>query len=264
MIQVLGSNNIWALGDCSTNSTHQLRAVVGELFLQADKDGNELLSEEEFNSFMETVKEEYPQLEVLLQSTQNMFAYYDKNKDGSLSYDEFQFLLKEADKKLTSLPATAQVAAQQGKYLGMHFRSKELAYALDRELSQKNPEFREQVVKVVNEMHENPEGNAVVKVSDPALNKNEDQKIHLTREETDEERAGEGVGKKGFHVGKEQEDAETVATIRNKFPPFQYNHKGSLAYIGKEEAIADLPKVRGQYTTLNKPLEDQQYEMEII
>ena len=49
------------------------------------------------------------------------FAAADLDKDQSLSVEEFQHFLTLVDKELKSLPATAQVAAQQGKYLGKLF-----------------------------------------------------------------------------------------------------------------------------------------------
>lgn len=49
------------------------------------------------------------------------FHAADVDKDQSLSVEEFQSFLLLVDKALKSLPATAQVAAQQGKYLGKLF-----------------------------------------------------------------------------------------------------------------------------------------------
>ena len=45
------------------------------------------------------------------------FEKADKNKDERLSLEEFKDILAEVDSELKSLPATAQVATQQGKYL---------------------------------------------------------------------------------------------------------------------------------------------------
>lgn len=45
------------------------------------------------------------------------FKEADKNADGCLGIEEFEKLLKNVDNKLTSLPCTAQVASQKGKYL---------------------------------------------------------------------------------------------------------------------------------------------------
>lgn len=46
------------------------------------------------------------------------FDQMDTDGDESLSLEEFTMFLKDVDSKLKAYPATAQVAAQQGKYLG--------------------------------------------------------------------------------------------------------------------------------------------------
>ena len=47
-----------------------------------------------------------------------LFDLYDSDSDNSLSLNELAILLQEIGNKITALPATAQVASQQGKYLG--------------------------------------------------------------------------------------------------------------------------------------------------
>ena len=47
-----------------------------------------------------------------------VFLNSDYNKSGTLSFEELSEMLQSIDKKVTSLPATAQRAAQQGVYLG--------------------------------------------------------------------------------------------------------------------------------------------------
>jgi hypothetical protein len=55
-----------------------------------------------------------------LVQVKELFQLYDSDADNSLSLNELLKLLEEAGtrSRITSLPATAQVAAQQGKYLG--------------------------------------------------------------------------------------------------------------------------------------------------
>ena len=50
-----------------------------------------------------------------------LFEQYDKDKSGTLDFGELHELLVQIDNKLTSLPATAQRAHQQGQYLGKKF-----------------------------------------------------------------------------------------------------------------------------------------------
>lgn len=49
------------------------------------------------------------------------FKEADENADERLGIQEFEKLLKTIDNKLTSLPCTAQVASQKGRYLGELF-----------------------------------------------------------------------------------------------------------------------------------------------
>lgn len=53
-----------------------------------------------------------------LAKVKELFQLYDSDADNSLSMNELLNLLVEIGKRITSLPATAQVASQQGKYLG--------------------------------------------------------------------------------------------------------------------------------------------------
>jgi len=105
------------MGDCSTMEQRLLQQRLHELFKQADTDKTGLLSFAEFRTFMDAVISTYPQLEDYIRRLNKIFVQYDTNKDGHLSIDEFKNILLEADTNLKNLPATAQVASQQGIYL---------------------------------------------------------------------------------------------------------------------------------------------------
>lgn len=53
-----------------------------------------------------------------LSKVRELFDLYDSDLDSSLNLNELAVLLQEIGNKITALPATAQVASQQGKYLG--------------------------------------------------------------------------------------------------------------------------------------------------
>ena len=53
-----------------------------------------------------------------LDKVRELFDLYDSDADNSLNLNELAVLLQEIGNKITALPATAQVASQQGKYLG--------------------------------------------------------------------------------------------------------------------------------------------------
>src|SRR5882757_6531903 len=67
------------------------------------------------------IKQRIPMAEDHLAKVKELFHLYDSDADNSLSLNELLNLLIEIGKRITALPATAQVAAQQGKYLGKKF-----------------------------------------------------------------------------------------------------------------------------------------------
>ena len=67
---------------------------------------------------VEKIKERVPMAGDHLVQVKELFQLYDSDADNSLSLNELLRLLEEVGSRITSLPATAQVAAQQGKYLG--------------------------------------------------------------------------------------------------------------------------------------------------
>lgn len=68
------------------------------------------------------IKQRIPMAEDHLAKVKELFQLYDSDADNSLSLNELLNLLVEIGNRITSLPATAQVASQQGKYLGKKLR----------------------------------------------------------------------------------------------------------------------------------------------
>lgn len=64
------------------------------------------------------MKKRFPQASSHLRRVDRLFELYDIDHSGTLDYGELSELLHQIDTKLTSLPATAQRANQQGVYLG--------------------------------------------------------------------------------------------------------------------------------------------------
>lgn len=125
-LRVKGSNNIWAVGDCSTIEQELMLSKMEDIFNLADVNGDGLLDITEFHNMISTHSKKYAQLEVLGDKVTELFEKVDKDKKRALSKEEFHELLKIVDTKVTSLPPTAQVASQGGKYLGRLFNR--LAY----------------------------------------------------------------------------------------------------------------------------------------
>lgn len=100
-----------------------------------------MVSFDELSALVVKSKDEYPQLLIYAAKMQELFETVDLDKNQVLDREEFKALLTEVDKNLVELPvppptplhatctlahsihlsclqATAQVASQEGKYLG--------------------------------------------------------------------------------------------------------------------------------------------------
>ncbi|KAG6814599.1 hypothetical protein H0H92_000128 [Tricholoma furcatifolium] len=118
-LRVMGApqGEIYCIGDSSTIETSLVNHFM-ELVDEADQDKNGKIDFEEWKFMVSRIKSRIPMAEDHLIEVRALFDKYDKDKDNSLSLNELVPLLQDVEKSLTSLPATAQVASQQGKYIG--------------------------------------------------------------------------------------------------------------------------------------------------
>ena len=128
-LRVKGSNGtIFAIGDCATMERPRSLSKALELFRSAAKCDEAGVCD--VNPDKETVKaalatgiEEFPHLEEVIN---NIDEAFDKHSDPStkkLSFEGFKGMLTEVDNGLRALPATAQVAKQEGEYLASFFNA---------------------------------------------------------------------------------------------------------------------------------------------
>jgi len=123
-LNLLGSNNIYALGDCATIQQGSMIKKLEELFKEADLNNDNLISLDEFKTLVKKKVREFPQLSEYGKKATKLFREADTNKSGYLEKDEFEKCLQKVDSKMKLLPATAQVASQEGKYLASLFTQK--------------------------------------------------------------------------------------------------------------------------------------------
>ncbi|KAG0343575.1 hypothetical protein BG004_005205 [Podila humilis] len=163
-MRVLGTpeGTVYAIGDCATIPQPQFVEKVMQFLQDHDTNGDHLLSYSEFQGLAQKIIAKHNVLKVFLAHLDVVFEKYDKDHSGALDLDEIRAFLKDAEKHITALPATAQVASQQGNFVG----------------------------KRINTLHEI------------------------------------------------ENDPEKV----NNLPSFVYNHSGSLAYIGGNDAVLDFGK----------------------
>lgn len=117
--------DVYAIGDCSTVQNNVADHIVTFLRSLAWKRGrdpeNLELHFSDWRNVATEVRKRFPQAASHLKRVDKLFAEYDKDQSGTLDFGELRELLKQIDSKLTSLPATAQRAHQQGQYLAHKF-----------------------------------------------------------------------------------------------------------------------------------------------
>ncbi|KAG9041197.1 hypothetical protein FS842_002682 [Serendipita sp. 407] len=118
-LRVVGAplGTVYALGDAATIETSVVSHIL-ELVDQADKNKDGKIDYNEWKIMVAQIKKKIPMAGPHLEKVRDMFERYDIDHDDSLAINEVATLLAELGNKITSLPATAQVASQQGKYLG--------------------------------------------------------------------------------------------------------------------------------------------------
>ncbi|KAK3182106.1 hypothetical protein K4F52_006671 [Lecanicillium sp. MT-2017a] len=117
--------DVYAIGDCSTVQNNVADHVITYLRSMAYKRGKDPetmhLHFSDWRQVAADVKKRFPQAVSHLRRLDKLFEQFDKDNSGTLDFGELRELLSQIDSKLTSLPATAQRAHQQGQYLGKKF-----------------------------------------------------------------------------------------------------------------------------------------------
>jgi NADH:ubiquinone reductase (non-electrogenic) len=132
-LRVEGCENVYAMGDCATINQRKVMEDISAIFRKADKDNSGTLTVKEVQEVINDICERYPQVELYLKSKQ-MHSIVDLLKESKgdvakesieLDIEELKRALSEVDSQMKNLPATAQVAAQQGVYLADCFNRME-------------------------------------------------------------------------------------------------------------------------------------------
>ncbi|KAL9684504.1 hypothetical protein QQ045_021944 [Rhodiola kirilowii] len=132
-LRVEGCDNIYALGDCATINQRKVMEDIAAIFSKADKNNTGKLSAKDFKEVVKDIVERYPQLEIYMKRKQlknivdllKKAQETDKMSDEVIDIEKLKAALSEVDAQMKSLPATAQVAAQQGSYLADCFNRME-------------------------------------------------------------------------------------------------------------------------------------------
>ncbi|XP_058090024.1 external alternative NAD(P)H-ubiquinone oxidoreductase B1, mitochondrial-like isoform X6 [Magnolia sinica] len=128
-LRVEGCDGIYALGDCGTIHQRKVMEDISAIFNVADEDKSGTLTVKEFQDVIDDIIVRYPQVEHYLKS-RHMNDVVDLLNDSKgderkesieLDIEGFKSALSHVDSQMKNLPATAQVASQQGVYLARCF-----------------------------------------------------------------------------------------------------------------------------------------------
>ena len=124
---VADAESAFAIGDCAdvkakASEGAELLDRAEELFTLADADKSGTVDREELVAILDSLAHQYPQVKALTAGgsdsrLQDIMEKFDDDKSGELDRREFAKAMAEADARLSSHPATAQVANQQGAYV---------------------------------------------------------------------------------------------------------------------------------------------------
>ncbi|XP_010035669.2 external alternative NAD(P)H-ubiquinone oxidoreductase B1, mitochondrial [Eucalyptus grandis] len=134
-LRVKGTENVYALGDCATIDQRKIMEDILSIFKAADQDNSGTLTVSEFQDVVDDILIRYPQVEVYLKSKHlkdvtDLLRDPEGNERESVDIEEFKSALCHVDSQAKSLPATAQVAAQQGAYLSRCFNRRQQCHEL--------------------------------------------------------------------------------------------------------------------------------------
>merc|ERR1712000_663074 len=119
--------DVYAIGDCSTvqnNVSDHIVTFLRTLAWEKGRDPEKMqITYSDWRAVAKRVRGRFPQAADHLKRLDKLFEQCDSDKSGTLDFGELSELLKQIDAKMTSLPATAQRANQQGMYLGRKLNS---------------------------------------------------------------------------------------------------------------------------------------------
>ncbi|GAB4859539.1 External alternative NAD(P)H-ubiquinone oxidoreductase B1, mitochondrial [Ancistrocladus abbreviatus] len=125
-LRVKGCTDAFALGDCATIDQRKVMDDIATIFEAADEDKSGTLTVKEFQDVIEDIIVIYPQVDLYLKSRhmkgiKDLWKDSEGNDRDEVDIEQFKLALCHVDSQMKSLPATAQVAAQQGTYLAKCF-----------------------------------------------------------------------------------------------------------------------------------------------
>eukprot|EP01125_Pyxidicula_operculata_P006434 TRINITY_DN2228_c0_g1_i1.p1 TRINITY_DN2228_c0_g1~~TRINITY_DN2228_c0_g1_i1.p1 ORF type:complete len:476 (+),score=108.08 TRINITY_DN2228_c0_g1_i1:38-1465(+) len=100
-LKVLGSGNVFAIGDCATIDQDSLLRKVEKLFEKTDKNQDGVIDIEEFKQLCQTLGKKYPALLQVSNKAEEIFKLVDSDGNNKLDREEFGKCLKIFNNQLT-------------------------------------------------------------------------------------------------------------------------------------------------------------------
>ncbi|MED6185637.1 External alternative NAD(P)H-ubiquinone oxidoreductase B1, mitochondrial [Stylosanthes scabra] len=125
-LRVKGCDSVYAIGDCSSIDQRKIMDDISAIFEAADKDKSGTLTVAELKDVLDDIVVRYPQFDLYLKSKHILdLSTLWKDSEGNyreeIDIEGFKMALSHMDSQMKTLPATAQVASQQGEYLARCF-----------------------------------------------------------------------------------------------------------------------------------------------
>eukprot|EP01116_Phalansterium_solitarium_P019873 TRINITY_DN5711_c0_g1_i1.p1 TRINITY_DN5711_c0_g1~~TRINITY_DN5711_c0_g1_i1.p1 ORF type:complete len:710 (+),score=219.58 TRINITY_DN5711_c0_g1_i1:119-2248(+) len=229
-LEAFGLPDVFAVGECGTIDRAELVSRWMDVFKSLDENDDGFLDPRELSLLFTKYRRQFPQLEEFASKAESLFAEGDVNHDGKLSVDEFQSILHRVDAMLTTLPATAETAIQQGRYLADSFNTRlETAdvQKIFHELDLDSSGFLEAL--------EVKEG--LKKLHLPASDEEVIEFISMSDRDKDGRISEKEFVQFVLAQQKQGYEGDWKRLSRAKITPFRYQHLGGFEYVGYENSI---------------------------
>lgn len=115
-LKVVGSDNIYAIGDCASIERPKLKQAAEEFLAEAKKTSDSAkLNKDEFVDIMKQIKQLHPNAVDISNVDEVFYSFADRSY--YMKKDQFISCMDRLEKSFKSAPQTAQVAQQQAEYL---------------------------------------------------------------------------------------------------------------------------------------------------
>ena len=260
-LQVIGSGgSIFAIGDAATIEQNSALAKADELFARADADGDGAVDLEELRTLLRDASGEYEQFaeHARFLETKYGFARWGGMASKVLeaargrSGDREAAAAASAGGNGSATPAAATPTAASVN-AAVASGQKSALDTLDEDTALTKEEFHELMASIDRGLRALPATAQVAKsqgeylaklVSSGALWQRERELKNMrTSDESESESDNAETSSSSSSSSSSSATPAAAALPAPSHPPYKYRHKGSLAYVGRDRAVMDIPVI---------------------